>query len=191
MMIIVCIHVRVLQRSGSSRIFIFLLLPGSDRSSAWWLGDDPYNRWIGFSGVRRMFFFRYRRLAPCRSSFRRRFHVGTDFVEGRGEVKRVLRNSAAESALMFPELLLRCTSNALSVLRNALILYETCGTGSECSGENLQNSTPIQVLLTHWWNRFRCTHRPPRARSRISQNTDRELRFKFNLFSEVHQSEPL
>ena len=114
-----------------------------------------------------------------------------DFVEGRGEVKRMLRNPAAESALMFPELLLRCTSNALSVLRNALKMYETCGSGSVCSGENIPKSTAIQVQLTHWWNRFRCTHRPPRARSRISQNTDRELRFKFNLFSEVHQSAPV
>ena len=39
--------------------------------------------------------------------------------------------------------------SALKVLRNDLKYYETEGTGDECSGEKLEISTAIQVILNH------------------------------------------
>ncbi|QDU01021.1 hypothetical protein V6x_06990 [Gimesia chilikensis] len=56
----------------------------------------------------------------------------------------------------------------LNVLRNDLKSYGTAGTGSFCSGEKLEKSTAIQVVLSHLSVVFQCTHRPPRARSTIA-----------------------
>ncbi len=56
----------------------------------------------------------------------------------------------------------------LNVLRNDLKSYGTAGTGSFCSGEKLEISTAIQVILSHLSVVFQCTHRPPRARSTIA-----------------------
>ncbi|MEQ8856838.1 hypothetical protein [Gimesia sp.] len=39
--------------------------------------------------------------------------------------------------------------NSLKVLRNDLKSYETEGTGGGCSGEKLEKSTAIQVMLSH------------------------------------------
>ena len=72
------------------------------------------------------------------------------------------------SALKEGELMLNLLRNALSVLRNDLKCYGTCRTGAGCSGEKVENSTSIQVLLSHWFAVFQCTHRPPRARSTIA-----------------------
>ncbi|QDT23434.1 hypothetical protein HG66A1_52510 [Gimesia chilikensis] len=58
--------------------------------------------------------------------------------------------------------------SALKVLRNDLKCYETEGTGDECPGEKLEKSTAIQVVLSHLFGRFQCTHHPPRARSTIA-----------------------
>ena len=71
-------------------------------------------------------------------------------------------------ALKDGELMLNLLRNALSVLRNDLKCYGTCRTGAGCSGEKVENSTSIQVLLCHWFTVFQCTHRPPRARSTIA-----------------------
>ncbi|QDT85961.1 hypothetical protein MalM14_36330 [Gimesia chilikensis] len=61
-----------------------------------------------------------------------------------------------------------CHSVWLKWFRNALKLYETTGTGAECSGEKRQKSTAIQVHPGHLCHRFQCTHHPPRARSTIA-----------------------
>ena len=39
--------------------------------------------------------------------------------------------------------------SVLKVLRNDLKCYETEGTGGNCSGEKSENSTAIQVMLSH------------------------------------------
>ena len=63
---------------------------------------------------------------------------------------------------------------ALNMLRNELKMYEIKRTGSECSAENLEKSTAIQVMLRDLCAVFRCTHHPPRARSTITQQYDSE-----------------
>ncbi len=39
--------------------------------------------------------------------------------------------------------------SVLKVVRNDLKCYETEGTGDECSGEKLEKSTAIQMVLNH------------------------------------------
>jgi len=89
------------------------------------------------------------------------------------------------SVLKEGELMLNLLRNALSVLRNDLKCYGTCRTGAGCSGEKVENSTSIQVLLRHWFAVFQCTHRPPRARSTIailydSRTVDQVQSFQFD-----------
>ena len=58
---------------------------------------------------------------------------------------------------------------ALNMLRNDLKMYEIKRTGPECSAEQLEKSTAIQVMLSDLCAVFRCTHHPPRARSTIAK----------------------
>ncbi|QDT86866.1 hypothetical protein MalM14_45450 [Gimesia chilikensis] len=103
------------------------------------------------------------------------------FAEGRVGVKRRL---CSWSVVNGSELSVRCISNALSVLRNDLKLYDTERTGSDCSGEKRTKSTAIQVFLNQLWSVFQCTHHPPRARSRITQDRVWQEPIKFSFFSE-------
>ena len=82
-------------------------------------------------------------------------------AEGRVGVKRKLWREMA-GRLWF---LLKAISFFMeNGQRCGLIAQETKGTGAVCSSEKLEKSTAIQVNLTHQFNRFRCSHRPPRAR---------------------------
>ncbi len=103
------------------------------------------------------------------------------FAEGRVGVKRRL---CSRSVVNGSEFSVSCISNALSMLRNDLKLYETERTGSDCSGEKRTKSTEIQVFLRQLWSVFQCTHHPPRARSRITQDRVRQEPIKFSFFSE-------
>ena len=64
--------------------------------------------------------------------------------------------------------------NAFRVLRSDLKSYETVRTGSFCSGEKLEKSTPMQVKLTQLCAVFQCSYRPPRARSTFAIIYDSE-----------------
>lgn len=85
-----------------------------------------------------------------------------DFVEGHVGVKG---NTCFEFVASCFEMGVSGLSNAVRVIRNDLKLYGTYGTGSFCVGEKRGKSTAIQVLLSHWWAVFQCSHHPPRAQS--------------------------
>ncbi|QDU03223.1 hypothetical protein V6x_29350 [Gimesia chilikensis] len=96
---------------------------------------------------------------------------GYDFVERRLGVKREL---CFEYFGKCSEYFVSCLRNRLNVLRNDLKSYETGRTDAGCSGEKLEKSTAIQVNPGHLSVVFRCTHRPPRARSTIATLYDSE-----------------